>query len=150
MLELVPITLAEANQFVRELHRHNSPVPGAKFCVAAEDEGKIVGVAIVGRPVARMLDDGWTLEVNRVCTDGTRNANSFLYGAVRRAAWALGYKKIITYTLPTESGASLRAANWKLIGEAGGGTWNRKSRARVDTHPLQTKLKWEATCPSSA
>lgn len=144
MLELVPTTLEEANEFVRQNHRHNHPVPGAKFCVGAENDGKIVGIAIVGRPVARLLDDGWTLEVNRVCTDGTRNANSFLYGAVRRAAWALGYKKLITYTLPSESGSSLKATDWKLIGEAGGGLWNRKSRARIDTHPLQVKLRGEA------
>jgi hypothetical protein len=145
MLQLVPISLAEANEFVRKFHRHNSPVPGAKFVVACSYEDKIVGVAIVGRPVARLLDDGWTLEVNRVCTDGTRNANSFLYGAVRRAAWALGYKKLVTYTLNSESGASLRASDWKPIGECGGGTWNRNSRPRVDTHPLQEKIRWEVT-----
>lgn len=144
MLELVPISLDEANEFVRTQHRHNQPVPGAKFTVGCASDGVIVGVAIVGRPVARMADDGWTLEVNRVCTDGTRNANSFLYGAVRRAAWALGYRKLVTYTLPSESGASLRAAGYRLIGEAGGGSWSREARPRVDTHPLQAKLKWES------
>jgi hypothetical protein len=138
------MTLGEANQFVREHHRHHQPVPGAKFCIGCVANDKIVGVAIVGRPKARMLDNGWTLEVNRTCTDGTRNANSFLYGAVRRAAWALGYKKLITYTLPTESGASLNGAGWKCLGEAGGGSWSRPSRPTVDRHPLQKKLKWEA------
>jgi hypothetical protein len=142
-LALTPISLAEANAFVEAHHRHNAPVPGAKFVVAASLDGKVCGVAIVGRPAARMLDDDWTLEVNQVCTDGTRNANSFLYGAARRAAWALGYKKLITYTLPSESGASLRAADWRRIGECGGGTWSRKSRPRVDTHPLQAKIRWE-------
>ena len=142
-LELTPMSLAEANEFVRKHHRSNAEVPGSKFQVAASQDGKVVGVAIVGRPVARMVDDGWTLEVNRVCTDGTKNANSFLYGAVRRAAWALGYKKIITYTLPTESGSSLRASGWREIGTAGGGTWNRENRPRVDMHPLQKKIRWE-------
>lgn len=131
-------------ELIAELHRQEVwPVPGAKFCVACSDGQKIVGVAIVGRPIARHADDGWTLEVNRVATDGTRNANSFLYGAVRRAAWAIGYKRLITYTLPQESGASLRAAGYRLIGAAGGGTWNRESRPRIDTHPTQEKLKWQ-------
>ncbi len=144
-LTVVPITLDEANAFVREHHRHHKPVPGAKFCVGVATNDAIVGVAIVGRPISRMLDDGWTLEVNRTCTDGTKNANSMLYGACRRAAFALGYRKLITYTLPSESGASLRAAGWQCIGEAaGGGNWSRKSRPRVDTHPTQVKLKWSA------
>ncbi len=147
-LSIVPITLAEANAFVTAHHRHHKPVPGAKFCVGlAEtgdiDCGHIVGVAIVGRPVARLSDNGWTLEVNRTCTDGTKNANSMLYGACRRVTFALGYRKLITYTLPSESGVSLTAAGWKCIGEAGGGTWNRAARPRVDTHPLQMKLRWE-------
>ena len=143
-LELTPITLKEANAFVALHHRHHKPVPGTKFCIAVSNDGEVCGVAIVGRPVARMLDDGWTLEVNRVATDGSRNACSILYGAAWRAAKAMGYKKLITYTLPEEGGASLRAAGWKCIGNAGGGSWNCKSRPRVDTHPTQQKLKWEA------
>ena len=143
MLVIVPIKLAEANAFVRQHHRHHQPVLGCKFCIAVCDEERVVGVAIVGRPVARMLDDGWTLEVNRTCTDGTKNANSMLYGACQRATFALGYKKLITYTLAEEGGASLKASNWKCIGKAGGGTWNRESRPRVDLHPLQGKLRWE-------
>lgn len=139
---IVPMTLAEANAFVREHHRHQ-PVPGAKFCLGVMADAAIVGVAIVGRPVARMADNGWTLEVNRSCTDGTKNANSMLYGACRRAAFALGYRKLITYTLPSESGSSLRAAGWRCLGEAGGGSWSRLARPRVDTHPTQTKLRWE-------
>lgn len=142
-LMVIPMTLAEANAFVTKWHRHHKPVPGCKFCIGVALD-YVCGVAIVGRPVARMLDDGWTLEVNRTCTDGTRNANSMLYGACRRAAWALGYKKLITYTLPEESGSSLTAAGWKCIGEAGGGRWSRESRPRVDTHPTQGKLRWEA------
>jgi hypothetical protein len=144
-LEIVPMNLAEANEFVRQYHRHHKPVPGCKFCIGCSDGSKIVGVAIVGRPVARHLDDGWTLEVNRTCTDGTKNANSILYGAAWRAAKAMGYKKLITYTLQEESGSSLRGAGWKCLGEAGGGTWNRPKcgRPRVDMAPTQVKLKWE-------
>ena len=143
-LLIQPLTLSEANEFVRKHHRHHRPVPGAKFCIGVSDGDSVRGVAIVGRPVARMLDDGWTLEVNRVATDGTKNACSALYGACRRATFALGYKKLITYTLPEEGGASLRAAGWKCLGEAGGGSWSMPSRPRVDKHPTQKKLKWEA------
>jgi hypothetical protein len=142
-MTIVPITFAEANEFVRRHHRHHQPVPGCKFCVAVAQDDKIVGVAIVGRPVARHSDNGWTLEVNRTCTDGTKNANSMLYGAAWRATKALGYTKLITYTLPVEGGASLRGAGWKCIGETGGGSWNCKSRPRIDMHPLQVKLRWE-------
>ena len=143
MLELVPITLDEANQFVADFHRHNNSVPGCKFCVGVSDGEKIVGVAIAGRPISRMLDDGWTIEINRTCVDGHRNANSMLYGACLRAAWSLGWKRVVTYNLPSESGASLKAAGFKCLGEAGGGTWNRETRPRIDTHPLQKKLRWE-------
>jgi len=143
ILELIPITLVEANQFIKENHRHHQAVPGCKFCIAISDGEKIVGVAIVGRPVARYLDDGWTLEVNRTCTDGTKNVNSMLYGACQRAAFAMGYKKLITYTLSEEGGVSLKASNWKCIGEVGGGSWSRRNRPRVDMHPLQKKLRWE-------
>ena len=144
-LRVIPMNLDEANAMVSRLHRHHSPMPGAKFCLGVADAGKVVGVAIVGRPVARMLDDGWTLEVNRCCTDGTRNACSMLYGAAWRAAKALGYRKLITYTLPEEGGASLRGAGWKCLGERGGGSWSREDRPRVDTHPLQIKLAWEVS-----
>lgn len=143
-LELVPLNLYEANQLVLRWHRHNQPVPGAKFSIGACIEGEIVGVAIVGRPVARHMDDGWTLEVNRTCTDGSRNVNSFLYAASWRAARALGYRKLITYTLTTESGVSLRAAAWKVIGEVAARSWNTPSRPRVDRHTIGDRLLWEA------
>jgi hypothetical protein len=143
MLEVVPVSFAEANAFITQHHRHHKPMPGVKFCIGVAIGEKIVGVAMVGRPVARMANDGFTVEVNRCCTDGTKNACSMLYGACWRAARALGYRRCITYTLPEEGGASLRASNWTLIGEAGGGKWSRKDRPRVDTHPTQTKLKWE-------
>lgn len=143
MLELVPITLKEANAFVEQHHRHHKPVVGHKFSVGASDGKKIVGVAIVGRPVSRYLDDGWTLEVNRLCTDGTKNACSFLYSAAWRAARNMGYKKLITYILDTENGASLKASGWKCIGEAGGKRWTGKRRPEVDLYPAQMKLRFE-------
>lgn len=143
-LKLVPVSLDEANAFVAVNHRHHKPVPGAKFCLGAAVDDRIVGVAIVGRPVARGNDDGHTLEVNRCCTDGTRNACSFLYQAAWRATLALGYGRLITYTLPEEGGASLRGAGWRLLGQRGGGSWSCPSRPRVDTAPLQAKLCWEA------
>lgn len=143
-LRLCPISLEEANAFVTALHRHHPPVQGHKFSLGAAQGEKLVGVAIIGRPVARMRDDGLTLEVTRLCTDGTRNACSFLYGAAARAAFALGFKRIGTYTLPNEGGASLRASGWKLIGERGGGEWTRPSRPREAASAPQTKLLWEA------
>ena len=143
-LTIVPVTFAEANAFVAQHHRHHKPRVGCKFCIAVADENGIVGVAIIGRPVARMLDDTWTLEVNRVATDGTKNACSALYSASWRAARALGYRKLITYILDSEPGISLRAAGWKCIGAAGGGSWSRPSRPTIDTHPLQAKIRWEA------
>lgn len=143
-LEAVPLLRDEAREFVRRHHRHHKPPIGDVFRIAAHDGNQIVAVVIVGRPVARALDDGWTLEVLRLCSIGTRNACSFLYGAAWRAARALGWRKLITYTLPIEGGASLRAAGWRCIGEAGGGSWHCKSRPRVDMHPLQAKFRWEA------
>lgn len=143
-LQLQPITYSEACEFIRRWHRHHLPPQGWKFGIAVNDGKKVVGVITVGRPVARHLDNGWTLEATRSCTDGTQNVNSKLYSAAWRAARALGYKRLITYTLMTEPGTSLLAAGWKLIGEAGGGTWNRKRRPRVDTYPTGQKLLWEA------
>jgi hypothetical protein len=144
-LVIVPINMAEANAFIARHHRHHDPVRGCKFCIAVGDPklAWCVGVAIVGRPVSRHLDDCWTLEVVRCCTDGTHNAPSMLYRACWRAARELGYRKLITYTLPEEGGASLRGAGFRLIGERGGGSWSRPSRPRVDTHPMQQKFLWE-------
>lgn len=144
-LSIVPITLDEANKFIDEHHRHHGRVVGHKFSMAvADEEGTVRGVCTVGRPVARSLADGWTLEVNRLATDGARNACSILYGAAWRAAKALGYRKLITYTLATEPGTSLRAAGWKLVAETPGRSWNTPSRPRVDGHQLGLKLRWEA------
>ncbi len=143
-LQLAPISLREASAFVAEHHRHHKSPRGGLFALSASDGPTVVAVAIVGRPVARNLQDGWTAEVTRLCSTGHRNACSFLYGASWRAARAMGYRKLVTYTLAEEGGASLRAAGWTLIGEAGGGSWNRAERPRVDQHPLQRKLRWEA------
>jgi hypothetical protein len=152
--EIARIELAEANAFVLAKHRHHKPVIGHVFSIGAvttdsNDGGarKIVGVAIVGRPVSRFRDDSETAEVTRLCTDGTKDACSFLYGASARAAFALGFKRIGTYILATEPGTSLTAAGWRLLGTAGGGTWHRPAtgRARVDKHPTQAQLLFEAS-----
>jgi len=142
-LEIVPITQKEANAYVAKYHRHHKPVVGSIFQVAISKGGEIVGVAIVGRPVSRHFDNGWTLEVNRCCTKGVENGCSKLYGACWRITRELGYKRLITYILNTEPGTSLNAAGWKCLGEAGGGTWNKEKRPRVDKHPLQRKLLFE-------
>lgn len=144
-LVAVPLTQREAAAFVAAHHRHLKPPRGALLQLGAAVDGRIVGVVVVGRPKSRMLQDGWTAEVTRCCTDGTRNACSFLYAKAWAAAKAVGYRRLITYTLPEEGGASLRAGGWKVVNEkAGGGTWSRKSRPRIDTHPTQTKILWEA------
>ena len=147
MLRVQPIDFAEACRFVRRLHRHHRPPVGSKLQLAVNDGGKVVGVVIAGRPVARMLDDGRTLEVTRCCTDGTRNACSILYAHAWKAAKALGYARMVTYTLPDEGGASLKAAGWKCVGEAGGGGWTRSElgRVRANDWPLETKWRWEVS-----
>lgn len=142
-LYLVPVTLREAHAFVAEHHRHHEPAQGGLFAVGVAAGGIVVGVAIVGRPVARRLADDFTAEVTRLCTTGARNACSMLYAASWRAARALGYCRLITYTLASEEGASLRGAGWTLVGETRGGSWSRQARPRVDTHPTQAKLRWE-------
>jgi hypothetical protein len=142
-VELKPISLKHASAFVAEHHRHHDAPQGGKFALAAWHEDELVGVAIVGRPVSRMLDNGLTAEVIRVATNGTRNACSFLYGAAKRAAQAMGYRTVITYTLIEEPGSSLRAVGWQRAGVAGGGSWSRPSRPEVDHHPLQQKIRWE-------
>ena len=144
-LRHIRITLADANAFVEAKHRHHPPVVGHLFSIGAMRGEALVGVVIVGRPVARLRDDGVTAEVTRLCTDGSRNACSFLYGKAARAAFALGFQRIGTYTLPNEGGASLRASGWHLIGERGGGEWSSPSRPRAPMKsPTETKWLWEA------
>ena len=143
-IQAIPLDFPTACAFVARLHRHHRPPVGHKFSIGAQIGDALVGVVIVGRPVSRMRDDGFTLEVTRLCTDGTPNACSFLYGRAAKAAFALGYGRIGTYILNTEPETSLKAAGWKLIGEAGGGSWSRPSRPTFDAHPLQGKLLFEA------
>lgn len=149
-LRILPVTLEQANDFVRRFHRHNKPVVGARFCVGVSLAGELVGVAIVGRPVAPKLDDGLTVEITRVCTDGTRNASSMLYGACRKASRAMGYDRIFTYTLPEEGGASLRAAGFKLDKDDAGGSarmWHNRDGRKVEpvgNDLIGGKWRWAA------
>jgi hypothetical protein len=145
-LDVVPITFPEACAFISQYHRHHKPPVSWKFGCGVSDGAKVVGVVTIGRPVARGFDDGWTLEVTRCCTDGTKNVASMLYGAAARAARALGYRRVVTYTLEEESGISLKAAGWRTVWQTKGGSWSRQSRPRVDKAPTGPKTLWEATC----
>lgn len=137
------ITLAAACDFIREHHRHHGEPVGHVFSLGAFDADRLCGVAVVGRPVARARDDGLTLEITRLCTDGTRNAASFLLGCCARASAALGFRRIGTYTLASEGGASLRAAGWRIVGQVSGRSWSTPSRPRRDKHPIEDKWLWE-------
>ena len=144
-LRAVPMDLEGANEFVSRHHRHHGAVVGHKFSIGAEKDSALVGVVIIGRPVSRRLDDGVTLEVTRLCSDGTKNACSFLYGAAARAAFALGYQRIGTYIRADESGTTLAAAGWRLVGETSGRSWSVPSRPRRDKTDLTPRLRFEAT-----
>lgn len=146
MLCLVPCSIQDAKAFVNQHHRHHpAPVSGL-FAVAVAKYETIVGVAIVGRPVSRGRQDGWTAEVTRVAViEGHLNACSMLYAACWRAARALGWRRLGTYTLDSESGTSLRAAGWKIVGKVKGRSWDTPSRPRVDRHPTQNKIRWEVS-----
>ncbi len=144
-MKAVPIHISQAGAFIREHHRHSLPPVGGKFAIGvADDEGHLLGVAVCGRPVARRLDDGHTLEILRVCTTGTPNVNSFLYARARKIARLLGYERVITYTLQSESGASLRAAGACATATVAAGPWSRPSRPRAG-QPVYTapKVRWE-------
>jgi phage gp29-like protein len=134
-LRIVPVQFRDACGFIEMWHRHHQPPVGCKFCIGvADDDDLLRGVAVVGRPVARLFDDGMTLEVTRTATDGTRNANSMLYGAAWRATKALGYHRLITYTQQGESGASLRGAGWQVVAHRRARPgWNMPSRPRALT-----------------
>ena len=142
-IKAIPLELKQANEFVDSLHRHHKAVHRDKFRVGAEVNGRLVGVAQVGRPVSRMLDNGDTVEVVRLCTDGTRDVCSFLYSRCARVAKELGYSKIITYILETENGASLKAAGWKEVAVTSGGSWDRPSRRRTAEAPTCPKRRYE-------
>lgn len=140
-MEIRPINLKAANDFVKKYHRHHKEVAGHKFSICLCETDRIVGVAICGRPVSRFMDDGTVIEINRLCTDGTKNACSMLYGACARIAKEMGYRKIITYILKSENGASLKASNFVCEGEAGGEMWTGK-RARDNGVPKELKTRW--------
>lgn len=151
-LYIVPLTIREACVFVGEHHRHHAAPQGAIFAIGVADtdwqktayEDHPRAVALVGRPVSRHLDDGWTVEITRVCAlPNTPNACSMLYGACRRVALAMGYKRVVTYTLASEPGSSLRGAGFRVVADVRGENWTRPSRPRVDESPRQDKLRWE-------
>ena len=143
-MEAVPLHLREANEFVGQHHRHNRPTVGGKFALGASQDGKLVGVAIAGRPVARRLDDGKTLEILRVATDGTPNACSFLYSRCAKIARLLSYIKVITYTLESEGGAALRAVGAKPTGPLESHEWSNPARPRKSQQVYhEPKYRWE-------
>lgn len=142
MMKIVPITFKTACEFIIRNHRHHKPTIGCKFSIGLENiNGELVGVAVCGRPVSRHLDNGKVCEINRLCTDGSRNACSKLYGACCRIAKEMGYEKIITYILESESGASLKASNFTCEGIAGGTHWTGK-RDRGQSTPREKKTRW--------
>ena len=142
-LELRPITRDQAHAYIKDKHRHRGAPVGELWRHAVHDgDGVLVGVACVGRPVARALDDGLTCEVTRLCTDGTQNACSILYAASKRAAEAKGFRRGLTYILASESGASLRAAGWRMLWMVKGRSWDCPSRPRTDKHPTEDKQAW--------
>lgn len=151
-MRIVPVTFRQASDFVARLHRHNKPPRGHKFSIGVVDEiDDLVGVVMVGRPIARALDDGLTCEVNRTCTDGYKNANSMLYGAAWRAAKAMGYKRCVTYTQHDESGASLRAVGWRRVADLPArGSWAESSKALKHLRDCEgnggvARVRWEIT-----
>lgn len=144
-MRIAPITFREASDFINQHHRHHKATVGCKFCICVvDDDGQVHGVAVCGRPVSRYLDDGFTLEINRVCSDGTRNVCSMLYGASCRVGKQMGYRRVITYTLCSENGASLKASNFICEGEAGGTHWTG-SRNRGQRIPAEMKTRWVKT-----
>jgi hypothetical protein len=140
---IVPITLKAANAFVVSYHRHHKPSVGHKFSIGLNDENNLIGVAIMGRPVARGSDNGFTIEVARLCTNGQKNACSMLYQAAARASKELGYKKIQTYILEIETGTSLKASGWKMEAITAGGQWKHTDgKERRTDQPTMPKQRW--------
>lgn len=141
-MNVVPLKQSEANEFIACHHRHHKPTQGDKFRVGCEVKGRLCGVVVVGRPVARNLDDGKTLEVTRMCSDGTPNVCTFLYGKAIQISKLLGYQRLITYTLESEPGSSLKASGFSFVRTTRGGTWSTPSRPRKDKAPLVPKKLW--------
>ena len=134
--------MKQANKFVEQYHRHNIPTVGGKFAVACYDGERLCGVAICGRPTARKSADGFTLEIYRNCTDGTKNACSKLYGACLRITKDMGYRRVITYTVASEHGSSLKASNFIQEGEAGGLAWTGTRKRNYYVSPEEMKNRW--------
>lgn len=149
MLEIVPVKWRQACEFIARHHRHHKPPQGWMFGIGIEGDGLLCGVAMVGRPVSRHRDDGKTLEVTRLCTDGTKNAASKLYAACWRAARAMGYRRLGTYLLASESGTSATAAGFKLMHSTPGRSWSVPSRPREDKTALCERTLWEVSVNSS-
>ena len=144
-IDIIPVTFEVANRFVSQFHRHNQKTQGGKVTIGLEKDGVLVGVAIAGRPVARMLDDGATAEITRVCVkEGVKNGSSMLYARMRRILQIMGYKKIITYTLQSETGASMRAINAKIVAEVKPQRWKVKGKVRKNAKvQKEPKYRWE-------
>lgn len=143
MLTVQHIELRDANAYVTAHHRHHKAVRGHRFSLCCYEGERLCGVAIVGRPRSRRIDQHMTVEVLRLCTDGTKNACSKLYGACRRAALALGYYRLITYILEHENGKSLLASGFTYCYTNKGGTWNQPGRPRTDNAPVCPKHLYE-------
>ena len=152
MLKIIPLHLKAANDYILKNHRHHTKVRGCKFCIGILDQQKqLRGVAIASRPLSRYLDDGWRLEVTRLCTDGVQNGCSKLYSSVARIAKEMGYREIITYILETEIGSSLKASGWHFDGNNAGGIWSPAHNPRnkqyslfalPQHYPVESKKKW--------
>ena len=141
-MKAIPIELKTANEFVKSLHRHHEPVYRDKFRIGCEENGKLIGVIQLARPVARGFDSGKVIEAVRLCTDGTPNVCSFLYSRAARIAREMGYEKIITYILESENGTSLKACGWHKEADTKGGSWDTPSRPRKNTAPTCRKQRW--------
>lgn len=141
-MKAVPMTRDAVNTYLRQHHRHHGAVSGYRFAVGAECNGRLVGVAVVGRPKARMIDQYRVVEVTRLCTDGTKNVCSFLYSRCSRLCREMGFDRVFTCILESESGKSLRAAGWEYEYTTDGGSWDRPSRRRTDKAPTEPKQVW--------
>jgi len=140
---ITPITLKAAREYVTRVHRHHQAPQGGLFAIAASEGEYVKAVVIVGRPVARHLDDGFTAEVTRLASDGSPNACSMLYAAAWRAARAMGYRKLVTYTLQREPGSSLRAVGFRIVGEVSARSWHSETRPRIDKDEKEPRFRWE-------
>ncbi len=142
-MKVVPLTLRQANEFIEQHHRHHKKAQGHRFSVGVQgDNGQLLGVAVVGRPVARKTDQYNVCEVVRLCTTGCKNVCSMLYASAARAAEAMGFSRIQTFILDTEPGTSLKATSWVKGDQTPGKSWSVPSRQRIDKCVLGKRVKW--------